>query len=93
MGIFFDDNKPKVTDDEWRKQVRYALSGRGLNEREINFVEMIFYGDFHEKRYEDKGLQADEIERGIKMLKEKRNLHTLTDKQISIVEEELMKKL
>ena len=93
MGIFFSNKKPRVSKEEWNKKVRNALFGRGLKEKEIDFIEGLFSGDMHEEREEERGIQAAEIDERVKWLKANSNLHTLTPEQISIVEQELKKRL
>lgn len=92
MGIFFGDSKPKVSKDEFKK-IRNALYGRGLSSKEINEVEKIFHGDLHESSFSDVGISDSEIDRGITWLKSHMSSHTFSPEQISIIEEELRKKL
>lgn len=91
MGLFFDDPKPRVTQKEWREKIRSRLVDRGLEKKEVDYVEGIFHGDMEESDPKHIGIQAEEIERGIVWLKSNRQSHTLNDNQIVIVEEELRK--
>jgi hypothetical protein len=93
MGIFFSDRKPRVTKDEWKKKVRNGLFGRGLKEKEINYVEGLFSSDMSESEARQGGIQEGEIDNHIAWLKANPHLHTLNSEQISIVEEELKKRL
>ncbi len=93
MGIFFDDQKPRVTKDEWHKKVRNALFGRGLKEKQINYIEGLFSSDMNEKEYHQSGIQEEEIDNHIAWLKANPHLHTLSPEQINLVEEELKKRL
>jgi hypothetical protein len=93
MGIFSDRYKPKVTHQEWREKVRSALSARGFERREIDYLETLLHGHLFESSKRERGLQTDEIKAILANLKNNRRLHTLSDKQINIVEEELHKRL
>lgn len=91
MGLFFDDPKPRVTQKEWREKIRSRLVDRGLEKKEVDYVESIFHGDMEEVDLKHTGIQVEEIERGISWLQNNRKSHTLNDEQIAIVTEELKK--
>lgn len=93
MGIFFDDKKPKITKEEWKIKVRTRLYDQGIEVKEIDFVEGLFYGDMHEEGEKEKGIQIEEIAQRIKWLKENSSLHTLSNSQIEALEKELLKLL
>ena len=91
MGIFFDDIKPRVSVEEWKKKVRNILSAHDFTTKEIDFVQGLFQGDMYETNPKEMGLQADEIERGVSWLKQNKKLHSLSDEQITALDEELKK--
>lgn len=93
MGIFFNNKKPRVTQEEWNKKVRNALFGRGLKQKEIDYIEGLFSGDMHEEREMERGIQESEIENRIAWLRANTRLHTLNNEQVDIVEQELKEKL
>jgi len=92
MGIFFNNRKPRVSKDEWKK-VRNSLSIRGLKLKEIDYIEGLFSGDMNELRESDRGIQEEEIIQRIEWLRKNTNLHTLSEDQIQILEEELRERL
>jgi hypothetical protein len=94
MGLFdFDSSKPKVTEQEFKQKVRGSLYSKGFTHKELDQLEGFLGGDMHEGRSMDKGIDAQEIDRGVSWLKENKSAHTFSDKQIDHIEEELKKHL
>ena len=48
MGIFFDDIKPRVSVEEWKKKVRNILSAHDFTTKEIDLLQGLFQGDMYE---------------------------------------------
>lgn len=98
MGFLNDilgiSSKPRVTKDEFKK-VRSDLASHGMNERQRDKVESIFSGDMYEKATETHptGIEKDEMEMRIKWMRENKDKHSLSDKQIDEVEASLRKRL
>lgn len=92
MGFFSDDTKPRVTADEFKK-VRSALSVQGFSTKEINRVEEIFRGDMYEEKEADNGVDEFELKAAITWMKAHSDEIYLSERQINIVEEEMMKKI
>jgi hypothetical protein len=95
MGLFWSDSgsKPRVSELEWKKNIRPALSQKGFTLKEVNQIEGYILGDMYEGRPMDNGLDKDEIVQKINWFRRNKSLHTLSDSQISILESELMKYL
>ena len=92
MGLFGGSTKKKVSKLEF-KQVRTLLHHKGFSSREIDEVETVFRADLNESTEYERGIDADEIERGVKWLKENKTKHILSDGRINDVEEALKSKL
>jgi len=93
MGIFFDDPKPRVTALEWKK-VRDNLYGEHhFTTKELEEVEGIFRGDMNEEREKDKGIDAEELVKGIQYLRAHINIHHISLEKINALEVEMMKKI
>ncbi len=93
MGIFFDDTKPHVSREEFQKYVRSGLSSHNFTHKEIDFVEGFFNGDMYGETERKKGVDEEELERGIAWLKTHMHDHSLSEQQIGIVEEEMKKRM
>lgn len=91
MGIFFDDRKPSVSSEEFRKYVRNGLASHNFTHKEIEFVEGFFHGDMNEDVSREKGVDAKELERGIVWLRTHPREHSLSSEQINILEIEMKK--
>jgi len=91
MG-FFDAHKPRITKDEM-SEARSVLYSKGFNDRDINEINKIFRGDMHESRDIDAGIDAKELEAGIKWLKDNPSSHKLPASKIAILEQVLKKKI
>jgi len=91
MG-FFDTYKPRINKEEW-KQLRTTLVGKGLLPRKLADIEKVFSADMDEPRDIDKGIDAEELERGITWLRSHKSIHSLTDGEIDLVESEFKKKI
>ncbi len=93
MGIFFNDPKPRVTSGEW-KLVRGNLRfEHNFTEREVKQIEEIFRGDMDEKRFLDKGIDTEELVKGLQWMRKNLNVHHISPQKIDILEVEMMKKI
>ena len=93
MGIFFDDPKPRVTKDEW-KLIRGNLRfSHNFTEKQVNQVEEVFRGDLDEKRFIDKGIDIDELVKGLRWMREHMAVHNIPKEKIDVLEVEMMKKI
>lgn len=87
MGFW--SSKSKVTKEEFRK-VRSALRSQGLSDYDLNDIEKVFRGDLAEA---DRGIDAQEIKKGIAWLKKNKSKHHLSSDQINKLSQELKKRL
>lgn len=88
----FNSNKPKITEQEFKK-AREGMAADGLSKKDRDEVEGAFRGDLHEGSALEKGISAEEMERGIQWLREHKNTHPLSGHDIDIVEKQLKKRL
>ena len=94
MGIFdFDNSKPRVTSDEFHKKVRNELYTKGFTHKELDQLEGIFGGDMNEGQHREKGIDASEIDRGVKWLRDNQHSHTFSEKQIDEIDAHMKKHL
>lgn len=95
MGMFFDNDpasKPHVSDKEFH-DVRNQLRAQGLTKKQADQVDMVFRGDMGENKKDEKYLSHEEIDKGIRWLKENKDHHDMEDHHIDIVEKTLKRKL
>jgi hypothetical protein len=85
MG-FFGSTPPSVTPDEFKKKVLSQLYVHGFSQRERDEVEKIFHADLFEDRTEDVGIDAKELDRQIKWLKDHIGHHLLSAEKIDALE-------
>ncbi|OHA26450.1 MAG: hypothetical protein A3C06_02630 [Candidatus Taylorbacteria bacterium RIFCSPHIGHO2_02_FULL_46_13] len=94
MGLFdFGDSKPRVTKQEFHQKVRQSLYGNGFSHKELDQLEGYFGGDMHESGASHSGIDAKEVDRGVTWLREHKNDHTFSPKQIDDIETEFKKHL
>lgn len=91
MG-FFSSPKPRVRKEEF-KDVRNELHSHGFDRKQIDRVEEIFRADMNESRYEEKGIQAGEVDRGIDWMRKNIRKHNISERKIDIIEKSLKKRL
>jgi len=85
------DSYKKVTPEEYKK-FRWALKKRGLNDSDIDSLDMLFHGDMNEKRHE-RGIDKEELQSAALWLRKNPRKHKLKEEDIVAVEEELLKYL
>lgn len=91
MGIFFDDPKPRITKLEWEK-IRSNLHGNhNFSTEQLNKIEEIFRGDIDETKEKDKGIDTEELVRGIQYMREHIDVHHIPIEKINTLEMEMMK--
>ena len=83
--------KPRISREEF-KRFRQSLVVHNFSERERDRIEEIFRGDLDESG-DFSGIDAGELERGIKYLREHKSSHNFSDEQIDLVEKELRERL
>ena len=91
MGFFFN-TKPKVTKEEFKK-VRNSLYLSGFTHKELDQVEEIFRADLDESQNYDRGISNEEVDKGIRWMKENLNIHHISAHKIDILEKTLKKKI
>ena len=91
MG-FFSDSKPKITEEEFKK-IRAHLYNVGFSSDQLGKIEGIFRGDMYEDSESDNGIDAKELERAIKWMRENMHVHNISEQKIDILEEEMKKAL
>jgi hypothetical protein len=92
MGLFWTDPKPRITEIEFKK-IRAELAGDNFTEKERDRIEEIFRADLHEEKERDKGIDGEEIDRGIAWMREHVNEHRISLEKIDILERKLKAKL
>lgn len=85
MG-FFSTKKKTVSEREMRDDVRSTLYSKGLKERELNEVAMIFRADLSEREESQKGIDVYELEQGIIWMRKHLDMHHLSSSEIDTVE-------
>lgn len=92
--LFGGSDKPRVTDKEYKK-AKSDLYTDGLSLRDRAKVDEIFAPDFNMKGTDahPRGLEKEEILARTKWMRENKSKHGLSDKEISEVEESLLKRL
>jgi hypothetical protein len=93
MGIFFDDPKPRVTKLEWKRVRGILYDTYHYTTKELDAVEEIFRGDMDEEKERDKGIDTDELVKGIQYMRQHMNLHHISLEKIDGLEKEMMKKI
>ena len=92
MGIFFDDSKPRITEEEFKK-IRAHLYNVGFSSDQLDKIEGIFRGDIYEDRDSDKGIDEKELFRAIAWMRENMHVHNISEQKVDILEEEMKKAL
>jgi|SRR3989344_1592784 len=96
MG-FIDDlvygRKKTINENKWQSHVEKDLANKGFNERERQEVRMNFFGDLKEEGHLQQGLDAQEIETGIKRMKDNPKAHPFREEQVDTIGEVLKKNL
>lgn len=89
MGLFSAFSNPRsVSPTEFHNKVRGALRVRGLSERDVDHVTQVV-GLGLEESGTHRGLDRNEIDQAMKSLRENRESHSLSSRQIDTVEEVL----
>ena len=88
MGLF-GPTKKVISKREFKETVRSRLRAKELTAIEVNTVAMIFRADLDEPEETQKGIDAQELDRGILWMREHKNIHRLSDSNIDSVEEVL----
>lgn len=91
MGFFFN-TKPKVTKEEFQK-VNNHLYSMGFTHKELEEVKEIFRSDMDESASYERGISAEEIDRGIQWMKANMNTHHISAQKIDILDKILKEKL
>jgi hypothetical protein len=92
MGLFFNDTKPRVTKEEFKK-VRSILYTLGFTTKELDKVEEIFRGDMDEDREMDKGIDEAELKKGIEWMRAHIKEHFISERKIDLLEKEMMERI
>ena len=88
MGFFFPDSKKKITKTEF-SELRGHLASNDFTHDEIDRIEGIFYADLIEEREEDKGIDEEEMKRGLEGMRSHLESHRISVKKIDILEREM----
>ena len=92
MGIFFDDSKPRITEEEFKK-IRAHLYNVGFSSDQLDKIEGIFRGDMYEDNESDNGIDEKELKRAILWMKDNMSVHNISEQKINTLEEEMKKAL
>lgn len=90
MG-FFGSTPKRVTDKEFKKAMG-ELAAKGVSKADRAKIELVTHGHQAEKGRKA-GVDKEELEEAMKLLKEKKNRYGLTDKTIDTADNALKKKL
>lgn len=89
--MFGQQPKPRITSEEWKK-VRSNLYGlHHFTTKEIETIEGIFRGDMNEEKYLEKGIDTEELIKGIQYMRQHVNIHHISLEKINALELETMK--
>ncbi|MFA5652376.1 MAG: hypothetical protein WC933_03345 [Candidatus Paceibacterota bacterium] len=97
MGILDDllfsssSSKPKITKEEWKKVRSNLIGSHNFTTKELEEIEEVFRGDIDEPRDIDKGIDSEELVKGIQYMRQHINLHHISLAKIDILEIEMMK--
>ena len=75
------------------KEARRHLYNEGFADHEVDEVEKIFMGDMHESSNAHRGIDPNELDRGVAWMRENKSKHNLSDNRINQIEETLKDKL
>lgn len=89
MGLFGPTLPPRVTAQEFKDKVVSQLYVHSFSQKERDEVEKLFMGDIYEDEEKDKGIDAQELARKIKWLKENSGKHILPAEKIASLEQVL----
>lgn len=89
MGLF--GYTPNISKEEFQR-VMWHFRAKGWGDARINAVRMLFHGDMEESG-DWRGIDAKELERAIKLLRENMARYNFTPTQINELEAELKSKL
>ncbi|MFA6797169.1 MAG: hypothetical protein WCR40_00435 [Candidatus Paceibacterota bacterium] len=92
MGIFFNDQKPRITETEFKK-VRSRLYSKGFTTEQLDKIESIFRGDMYEDKDSDKGIDEKELDRALAWMRDNTSTHNISEQKITVLEEEMRKAL
>lgn len=93
MGLFSTFSAPKsVSPTEFHSKVRTALRDKGLSERDVDHVTQVARLGLDESG-SHRGLDRHEVDQTIKVLRDNRDAHSLSDHQIDAVDEVLKRHL
>ena len=84
VHMIFGQPKKRVTEREF-EEIRHTLQHE-LDQREWTQVEMLFHGALHEHGLQ-KGIDKAEFKAGLTWLKENKNRHSLSDSELTALEE------
>ena len=91
MGFFWN-TKPKVSKGEFQK-IRNYLYSKGFSHKELERVEEIFRADIDESGSYEQGISGEEVNKGIKWMRENMNDHHISSSKIDLLEKALRSKL
>ena len=91
MGLFFNTTKPRVTKEEWKKVRGNLYSLHHFTTRELDQVEEIFRGDLDEVNEIDKGIDANELVKGLQFMRDHMSVHHISKEKINALEIEMLK--
>jgi len=80
---------PRVSKDEFSKELQSALIGKGFSEDQRSKVAMMLRGDLHEGDSYQDGIDAKEIDRALSWMRANMSKHNLSSKRLDDLEEAL----
>jgi len=91
MGWLFADKKKTISERKWREDIRPAFYAKGLEKREIDHIEALFWSDMNEEGVNEKGIDREEFDRKMEWLSESRNRenYRISERDIEIINEVL----
>ena len=89
----FDNDKPKVSQLEFHKNVRSELSNKGFTPEKLDRVEAMFAGSFAGMTDYQKGIDSGEISSTIGSLREHPHAKLFNDHELTTIEEAMRKHL
>ena len=92
MGLFFSDQKPKVSKLEFQK-VRQSLSEKGFSHEKLDRLETILSGSFGGTTESQKGIDTGELDRTIGALRAHPDAKLFSSHDLEHIETELKSRL
>jgi len=91
--LFGEKPKPRITKKEWLR-IRGNLSAEHhFTLKELEEIESVFIGVMDEEKEKEKGVDSDELVKGIQYIRQHEKFNHISPQKIDALEKEMMKYL